>query len=222
MTKLRLWCLQKETKLYKCPINSHTIEQTRVFKYLGVVFQAKGTQKAHAENIAQAAQRSILFFSFYHVAGGRDCIPAALKLLVVAFLWSTIGPLLSFYLLGSRSNKVFEVILQVSCHWVSNAALWLQVGYQESWFLAEANFPPLTLTLLILRVKLSITLEESSVGLENGFSVEYLIHLGYDAARLALRHILWNNIFYGFTVYLYFKYWPLTVMNLLISLTIYS
>lgn len=58
MKKIKVMVFAKRSRLYKCSVNGNKIEQTGAFEYLGVVFQSNGSHTAHAEYVAQAAQRS--------------------------------------------------------------------------------------------------------------------------------------------------------------------
>lgn len=67
----------------KCPKQkSWKLEWVKIFKYLGVVFQAPGSRNAHLEYVSHNAQTSASAIQTYYFARGAQFIPAAITLFV--------------------------------------------------------------------------------------------------------------------------------------------
>ena len=114
-------------------ITGGNLEQVKIFKYLGVTFQASGKNLAHYDNIANLAQKAALNIIRFHYSKGAHFVPAAIKL----FQAKVVAPMLYGNLLGPSSScfaplervqsKFLRAILQVpNC--VSNAWIRLEMG----------------------------------------------------------------------------------------------
>ena len=82
MKKTKIMVFAKRPKLYKLTINGYKTEETKVFRYIGVVFQANGAHRAQAEYVVKAAQRSAsATLNFFYITKGGNILQQLLKCL---------------------------------------------------------------------------------------------------------------------------------------------